>query len=173
MKQLGEKWGIPTELTSYLVLEPGMQVPRRLDATRGVAGGVASAMPAPSAMAAERRESEFDRAKQAATMRESRSVGDMAAMNDATTRRTATRSFTLVDGTWVDARPAAANARVVTVRPFSTAYFTLMERITELREPFALGERVEIHGRAVTIRLAADGAAQLDEAALAAVTRDW
>lgn len=173
MKQLGEKWGIPTELTSYLVLEPGMQVPRRLDATRGVAGGVASAMPAPSAMAAERRENEFDRAKQAATMRESRSVGDMAAMNDATTRRTATRSFTLVDGTWVDARPAAANARVVTVRPFSTAYFSLMERIAELREPFALGERVEIHGRAVTIRLAADGVAQLDEAALAAVTRDW
>jgi len=196
MKQLGEKWGIPTELTSYLVLEPGMQMPRRLDATRGVAsgrvidapnatskpardnavgvaGGVASTMPAPSAMAAERRESEFDRAKQAATMRESRSVGDMAAMNDATTRRTATRSFTLVDGIWVDARPAAANARVVTVRPFSTAYFALMDRIAELREPFALGERVEIHGRAVTIRLAADGAAQLDEAALAAVTRDW
>lgn len=195
MKELGEKWGIPTELTSYLVLEPGMQVPRRTNATRvidspnsvsgvtsqsgaasgsrGVAGGVASGAAAPSAVAAERRESEFDRAKQAATMRESRSVADVGAANDATSRRTATRSFTLVDSTWVDARPAAASARVVTVKPFSPAYFNLMERIAELREVFGVGERMEIHGRAVTIRLAADGIARFDEAALAAVTRDW
>jgi Ca-activated chloride channel family protein len=195
MKELGEKWGIPTELTSYLVLEPGMQVPRRANAprvidspnsvsgvtsqsgaasgSRGVAGGVASGVAAPSAVAAERRESEFDRAKQAATMRESRSMADVGAANDATSRRTATRSFTLVDSTWVDARPAATGARVVRVKPFSPAYFDLMERIAELRELFGVGERMEIHGRAVTIRLAADGIARFDEAALAAVTRDW
>mgnify|MGYP003450434682 FL=1 len=62
---------------------------------------------------------------------------------------------------------------MVTVKPFSPAYFDLMERIAELREVFGVGERMEIHGRAVTIRLAADGVARFDEAALAAVTRDW
>jgi hypothetical protein len=204
MRQLGEKWGIPTELTSYLVLEPGMQVAQRqnglrrdqsgravdspntvsttppasgpvfgrTDQTLGVAGGVASA-PSPSATASERKETEFDRAKQAATMRESRSMADFVTANTETSRRTATRSFTLVDSTWVDARPAATDARVVTVKPFSPAYFTLMERVGELRELFGVGERMEIHGRAVTIRLAADGAAKLDEAALTAITRDW
>ena len=205
MRQLGEKWGIPTELTSYLVLEPGMQVPqrqnglRRGDAERiidspnsistvsprsgdarasgGVAGGVASGAASPSPttgmVAAERKETEFDRAKQAASMRESRTVADLAAANTETSRRAASRSFTLVDSTWVDARPAGIGARVVTVKPFSPAYFTLMERVAELRELFGVGERMEIHGRAVTIRLAADGAARLDEAALTAITRDW
>ena len=203
MKQLGEKWGIPTELTSYLVLEPGMPVPggtsvlprsirpvRTLDSpgslsgvvvtgvtpntAAGVAGGVATgAVAAPSAAATGRRENEFDRAKQAATMRESRSVADAVSVDDATSRRTTTRSFTLVDSVWVDARPAATGARVVTVKPFSPAYFNLMERFAELREVFGVGGRMEIHGRAVTIRLAADGVVQLDEAALAALTRDW
>ena len=199
MRQLGEKWGIPTELTSYLVLEPGMQVTQRQNglrrdqsariidtpnaptttlgstdalASRGVAGGVASPS-ATGAAAAERKETEFDRAKQAATMRESRSMSDFVTANTETSRRTATRSFTLVDSTWVDARSAVADARVVTVKPFSPAYFTLMERVGELRELFGVGERMEIHGRAVTIRLAADGAARLDEAALTAITRDW
>ena len=192
MKQLGEKWGIPTELTSYLVLEPGMQVTPRQSGLRrdlpansgvvggvasGVAGGVASgaASPSPmtSAVAAERKENEFDRAKQAATMRESRTVAEMVVANTETSRRAATRSFTLVDSTWVDARPAATGARMVTVKPFSPAYFTLMERVAELRELFGVGERMEIHGRAVTIRLAEDGVARLDEAALTAITRDW
>ena len=73
----------------------------------------------------------------------------------------------------MDERPAAANAREVKVKPFSKAYFDLMERIPELREAFALGEKVEVHGKAVTIRLDAGGADSLDTATLDAVTRDW
>jgi len=45
--------------------------------------------------------------------------------------------------------------------------------VAELREAFALSERVEVHGRAVTVILAADGVEDLDGAALAALTRDW
>lgn len=204
IRSLGEKWGIPTELTSYLVLEPGMQVPRptpsrrgdlgarTLDspnsiaaptgdrqATRGVAGGVAigaagSASNAPAAAPAERARDEFELAKLAATMRESRSLSDVVVTGvDAGSRRTSTRSFTMVDSAWVDTRPAAKGARIISVKPFSPAYFALMERVSELREAFALGERVTVHGRAVTVRLAADGAEKLGEAALTAITRDW
>jgi Ca-activated chloride channel family protein len=190
MKQLGERWGIPTELTSYLVLEPGMQPQRTTgtarilpspnavsvvgsEATRaagsgsGVAGGVAA--PAPAVRA----RTEFEAAKQAAEMRDARSIAMNADATNANARRTTTRSFTLRDSVWVDDRPAADSARVITLRPFSPAYFTVMERIGELREVFGLGERLEVHGRAVTLRLAADGVARLDAAALDALTRDW
>jgi len=188
MRQLGERWGIPTELTSYLVLEPGMVAQRnpnvvppvdRADRQRleraGVSGAGAAtnaqpmSAPSPAAVAS----SDFERAKKAAEMRDARSVGDLAQESSASGRRTSTRSFRLDDSTWVDQRAASATARIVTIRPYSKAYFAAMERITELREAFGLGERVVVHGRAVTVRLAADGAESLDEAALAALARDW
>ncbi len=205
MRMLGERWGIPTELTSYMVLEPGMdprnvagvqgRVPARADGasrdlgrtqvvpleqqrgTARVAGEAAGVMPAPAAApdARTRQEAEFDRAKAAASMREARSLSDVVVTGvDASRQRMAgARSFTLVDGTWVDTRPAADKARTLTVKPYSAAYFAAMERIPELREVFALGDRVRVHGRAVTVVLAADGVESLDAAALAALTRDW
>lgn len=190
MRELGERWGIPTELTSYLVLEPGMdqaqlsprvmplgtlgrgaRPERVLDSPNSVSpatradAGVAAAAPAVT---------QFEAAKQAAAMREARSVADLAEREDATrVRRTATRQFTLVDGEWVDVRTPAERARQLRIRPFSKAYFAAMEQVPELREAFALGERVRVHGRAMTVVLAADGVEQLDAAALSALTRDW
>ena len=190
IRSLGERWGIPTELTSYLVLEPGMDrvatnIQRRdagairqtdasaaggrvnaMGANSGVASGTAA--PAPSAR------QEFEAAKSAATMREATSVADMMVSADESRfRRTGTRAFSMRDGVWVDERPEAANARVVKVRAFSKAYFALMEQIPELREAFALGDKVQVHGKAVTIRLDADGAEVLGASAIEAVTRDW
>ncbi len=188
LRELGERWGIPTELTSYLVLEPGMTVAnqsqpmRRGDLARGVAGASGtgandtgsarpSAAPAP-AMARER--SEFEAAKLSAEMRDARSVGeaDVAAAK-AGVRRAGTRSFVLQSGVWMDQRVAAKDARTVKVRPYSPAYFKLIEEISELKEIFALGESVEVHGRAVTILLASDATEKLDTATIAAVVRDW
>lgn len=187
IRSLGERWGIPTELTSYLVLEPGMdQVAGNLSrrdagqmrpADAAVSGGRASNLgasstAAPSSAPAARQE--FEAAKSAAVMREAISVADMMTSTDESRfRRTGTRAFTLRDGLWVDDRPETAGARQVRVRPFSKAYFELMDRIPELREAFALGERVQVHGKAVTIRLDADGAEALEASALDAVTRDW
>ena len=175
MKRLGERWGIPTELTSYLVLEPGMQpspmaAPSRV--TGGVTGGVAGGVAAPPP-AATRARSEFEAAKQAAEMRDARSLAMNADLPNAISRRTTTRSFSLRDSVWVDDRPVATGARVVTVKPFSPAYFTLIERLPELRELFGVSDRLELHGRAVTVRLAEDGAVRLDGAALDALVRDW
>ncbi len=197
MKQLGERWGIPTELTSYLVLEPGMQPVRAtngpaatgsvpsvrretaragLGATSGSTGGsandLAARAPAPASVAQERSRNEFEVAKAAAEMRDARSI-DLRQDAGSGRRSTTTRTFALRDGTWVDERPKAADGRVYTIKPFSPAYFAAMERIPELREILALGEKVEVHGRAMTIRLAADGMEQLDERALTALGRDW
>jgi Ca-activated chloride channel family protein len=190
IRTLGEKWGIPTELTSYLVLEPGMvaNAPRDLsaqstggatgrnerpDASRrgqtGIAGAGTSAQPsaAPPPTA-------FDLAKAAAEMRSSRSLGDIAAeRDDAQLRRTANRVFALRDSVWMDTRAEAAGARRVVVRPYSPAYFALIERVGELRDILAIGERVEVHGTRVTLVLAADGVARLAPTALADFARDW
>jgi hypothetical protein len=189
MKQLGERWGIPTELTSYLVLEPGMVAQRanvndvargRGDQTRRLeqavvtgsadsrgAGAASNAPAAPPAV------QQFESAKAAAEMRESRSLAMSDATNASGRRSTTTRTFALKDSVWTDDRPAAANARTISIKPFSPAYFAAMERVSELREIFALGERVQVHGRALIIKLSADGLEQLDERALTALTRDW
>ena len=177
IRELGERWGIPTELTSYLVLEPGMDamvaqgspvsLRSQVQRAAGNAASQRASAPAP-AMA-------FESAKAAATMREARSLADVSAAteSDANSRQTSTRRFVQRDGLWLDTRSAAKDARIVKVRPYSAAYFAAMDRVAELREAFALSERVEVHGRAVTVILAADGVEDLDGAALAALTRDW
>ncbi len=190
IRMLGERWGIPTELTSYLVREPGMarqnvqDVGRRAQPARD-RGDVGSALnstvvtgvaPAPAGAASgapATASSDFERAKAAAEMRSARSLADVARREEDGSRRVGSRSFVRRDSSWVDLRPAAAGARTVTVIAYSPAYFALIERIADLREVFALGERVEVHGRAVTLRVAADGVKTLDAAALAAITRDW
>lgn len=186
IRQLGERWGIPTELTSYLVLEPGMDqlvatmpsdVPV-IDGVRRTGGAVSQgqdrggrgfvvAAPPPAAR-------EFEAAKAAATMRASRSVAESAADLDArVVRRTATRMFTLQDSVWIDTRVPGVDARRVTVRAYSPAYFALIERVPELREILAVGDRLLVHGRAVTLEVAERGVERLESAALTAFTRDW
>ena len=190
IRALGEKWGIPTELTSYLVLEPGMvanSTPRdgrpmpattptrraeqdrlgRGQLSSGSASGAGSAtQPAAPPTA-------FESAKAAAEMRGARSVGDLAERDDAALRRTANRVFVLRDSVWTDTRAESAAARRVVVKPFSPAYFALIDGVSELREILAIGERVEVHGTRVTLVLAADGAERLGTSALADFVRDW
>jgi len=116
----------------------------------------------------------FEDARRAASQRASRSVADAVGEMDAqNTRRTASRMFVLQDSVWTDTRSASARARTVRVRPYSDAYFALMNRTPELREVFALGDRVEARGRAVTVVLAADGLERLSAADVDAITRDW
>lgn len=178
IKQLGERWGIPTVFTSYLVLEPGMQIldsPNSLSqvvvtGTRGASGvgGAASPSAPPPARVA------FEEARAAASQRAARSVADAEGeMDKRVTRRTGSRMFVMRDSVWTDTRSAAAQARTVRVRPYSDAYFALMTRTPELREVFALGDRVEARGRAVTLVLAANGVERLSAGEIDAITRDW
>jgi Ca-activated chloride channel family protein len=194
IRTLGTRWGIPTELTSYLVLEPGMtnvaaappSQRRALEAlnqvvTTGTRGAeperildspnsismIASSRPAAEA-------SSFDQAKAAAEMRDARSVGQMdAAMDAARMRRAAGRTFVMRDSSWVEQRAAGTDARRVSVKPYSAAYFALMERVPELREVFALGDRVELQGVRLTLVLAADGIEVMSPRALTQFVQDW
>ncbi|MEX2180656.1 MAG: VIT domain-containing protein [Gemmatimonadaceae bacterium] len=186
IRSLGERWGIPTELTSYLVLEPGMVASGqgRLDAGAGSGGDPVlrrerdvnrlSGVTVTDAAAPSAPERAFEAAKAAAGMRESRTVADAElALDDTKMRRTANRVFTIRDSVWTDSRAEAAGARKVRVRAYSPAYFALMERVPELREILALGERVQAHGARVTLVLATDGVEMLSAPELTAFTRDW
>jgi len=204
LRELGTRYGIPTELSSYLVLEPGMQVGQALGAgvrRQGEPGADAAvtrtqifrgtkqevrtdaadaAAPAPVAVANESRERRFEMAKAAAAQRAATtlSAADSSAADfgGASVRRVGTRTFALSNRTWTDTR-YSASMRTVRVKPYSAAYFALLERIEDLRAPFALATdaapAVIVAGRTVAVALAADGAETLGAREIAAVEGAW
>jgi Ca-activated chloride channel family protein len=170
LRQLGERYGIPTELTSYLVKEPMLPV-----VTTGQAHVLNAPAPAPVAVATTL-EDRFDAAKVASEQRGVRSLDEIdrglrRAGRD-TLRTMGSRTFRLIGDAWTDTRPLAG-ARTVSVQAYSAAYFALVQRIPELAPMFALGEQVVVHGHAVAIRVTNGGVTQFDAAALDAIVRDW
>jgi Ca-activated chloride channel family protein len=174
IRELGERFGIPTEFSSYLVVEPGMN--RRLMDARGaqlngvVTTGVATGRAAPAAV-------QFEAAKSAAAQRSatSLSAADAAvgmSRDDANVRRAGNVTFVLRDSVWTDARYKKSGP-VLRVKPFSDAYFKLIEMIPELREPFSVGERVIVAGRSMAIELTASGKERLTDGDATLVRDRW
>lgn len=183
LRRLGERWGIPTELSSYLVLEPGMQKQRG----RLPAAGPASAS-APAAMNAVQR---FESARRAAAMRSATSMDAANAaqallpapgqpQTDATPatpapapeRLIAGRRLVLVGNTWTQVGIASGSRRTtVTVQPFSTAWFALVHGTPVLRDLLAAGERVRVSSADVVLVVAPTGVATLSPAELERVVR--
>jgi len=188
IRELGEKYSIPTEFTSYLVLEPGM---RRDFATGGgaqlndvVVTGVATqadgrvagaaAAPPPAASAPARANAAFESARTAAKQRSATNMAavDEMAASSADTRRVGSRTFVLRNGVWTEAR-RVESMKIVKVQAFSAAYFELMETIPELREVFALGDRVHVTGREIAIEITSDGSQSLTDSELASIKARW
>lgn len=173
IRTLATRYGIPTELTSYLVVEPGMAPPRMTPTTRARSGGVAP-LPMPRAQASVR---EFDAARSASKLRAAVSLADEGVAGaggggDGETRLVGGRSFIPRDGVWTDVAHVA-NRPTVRVRPFGEGYFRLLELIPELAEPFALGDRVVVAGRELSIELSPDAPEVLDAATLARTRKGW
>ncbi|HKV75351.1 MAG TPA: VIT domain-containing protein [Gemmatimonadales bacterium] len=177
IRDLGLRYGIITEYTSYLVQEPGIAgQPRELDDARRI-------MPS-AAPAAQTGATGFRRADASARRAE---VSNLAAadsfeadkVKDAEgagggqkVQRVGGRLFVERDGVWTDARHASS-LRVVSVRPFSEAYFALVRALPELARWLPAGEQVVVAGRRVSLRVAADGSATLDQAVLARTVKDF
>ena len=175
LRQLGERYGIPTELTSYLVTEQAGISP---NPAPPMGGGIRKqAMPmrqdanAPSAPAAQ-----FEAAKTASEQRGAVSLAqlDKDALRDKkeSVRVAGNRTFTFQDSVWTETR-TASGIPVIKVKAFSPAYFALVQNVPELAPLFAIGERVRVYGRRVAIEVAPDGITQLDAAALADAVRNW
>jgi Ca-activated chloride channel family protein len=185
IRELGERYGIPTEFTSYFVKEPGVMADASGNIVGQTSGGgvrremaVGRGMAVPPSVAAPR-EQQFKAAKASQEQRAAVSLQsldamekDQAAANGVEMRRAGTRMFQRVDGIWTDVR-VAPDMKRVKVKAYSAAYFALAESLTGLRESLALGEKVVVAGRAVAIEVTDTGAETLSERELESVRSNW
>jgi hypothetical protein len=88
------------------------------------------------------------------------------------TQRVNGRTFVSRDGVWTDARyrPTMPTTKI---KPFSHAYFDLLERLPELRAVFALGGNVLVAGKDRAISLSDSGVAELTAAEITAIVSAW
>jgi Ca-activated chloride channel family protein len=164
VRDLGLRYGILTEYTSYLVQEPEAvaagPVPLREDRWR--------AQNAPAAPAAQTGAVAFEGAEASARMREVKSLADADAVSrraterlgsagpGSATRTVAGRIFVQRGGIWTDALHRDS-LQVTVVAPYSDAYFALVRALPELGPWLRAGNDVLVAGRRVSIRIAATG----------------
>jgi Ca-activated chloride channel family protein len=169
IRELGERYAIPTEFTSYLVTEPGMQNQQILIANGGLkSANIAMPAAAPAAKA-------FESARSASAQRAATSLAAADAIDQkdvSTTKRVGSRVFALHDGVWIDTAKSDS-ARTVKVKPFSPAYFQLIDAIPELRDVFALGDKVIVAVRGVAVEVTESGAEKISDADLKAIQENW
>ncbi|MGH7651385.1 MAG: VWA domain-containing protein, partial [Gemmatimonadaceae bacterium] len=180
IRSLGDQFGIPTEFSSYLVVEPGMNRQPMIGLSGSVGGvtngvvltGVATAAPV-SVMSAP---VQFEAAKTAAAQRSvtNLSAADAVsgARNDANVRRSGNVTFVLRDSVWTDVRYKKSGT-VLRVKPYSDAYFKLLELQPDLREALAVGERAIVVGRDMAIEVTPSGVERLTDRDLATLRDRW
>ena len=167
VRELGLRYGILTEYTSYLVQEPVQQALRRearpMEAMapqlRGGAGAASSQAGAP-AVAAARSSARFQDASNLASadaVAEER-MGELAGgrADARSVRRVGGRVFLLNGSVWTDASHRDS-LRVIDVAPFSDAYFALVRQVPEIAPLLKAGEEVLIAGRRASIRITGNG----------------
>jgi Ca-activated chloride channel family protein len=179
IRSLGERYGIPTEFSSYLVVEPGMRLAGR---TRGNVGGLAptmvdavgaSAAP-PSAPAPQSaNEARFEMSRQAAAQRDAKSIAAIDSMSAASgTRQVGVRQFVQQGKVWTDQRYVPTQ-RTVQVKAFSPLYFELVNQLTGLKDALALGDEVLVSGRDVAIQVGASGLERMTSQQLTELVKAW
>jgi hypothetical protein len=178
IRDLGERFGIPTEFSSYLVVEPGMNHQRAVGFGGTQLNGVVTtgaATPSASPTA------QFEAAKSAAAQRSATSLsaadaavgmGDSGSGRRDNVTRAGNVTFVLRDSVWTDVRYKQTGT-VLRVKPFSDAYFKLIELVPELREPFSVGERVIVSGRSMAIELTQLGVDRLADRDLTLIRDRW
>jgi Ca-activated chloride channel family protein len=185
IRMLGERYGIPTEFTSYLVTEPQFAMNRQAQTRRDMprlasaASGVASPAAPPAA------EMRFESAKAASAQRAASSIAVLDSISlaktsvdakekdaSASTRTVNGHTFVLRDGVWTDSR-FTTSLTITKIKPFSKAYFDLVAALPELRASLALGDRVIAVGRDRAISTSDDGVSELAPSLLAAIVKAW
>ncbi len=189
IRSLGEKYGIPTEFTSFLVQEPGTngaglaRAPRvigsgRLELSAMVVTGAAVASAATS-------NKSFEAARQATAQRAATNLTAVDASVSSTTSGSSTgttsrigdRTFVLTNGVWKDSRLARSVGDsgnvIVRIQAFSPAYFSVLELVPSIKPMLALGDRVMVAGRGVVLEVGPTGATTLDPHDATALRSGW
>lgn len=143
IRELGLRYGVITEYTSYLVLEPGQTV-----AT------------APAAPAAQTGNEAFRRAERSAQLAESKSLAAADAVAErggrSSERRVGGRIFVQRGDVWTDAAHADS-VQLVRVAAYSPAWFSLVRALPELAPWLEAGPEVLVAGRRISLRIGAEG----------------
>lgn len=186
VRELGLRYGILTEYTSYLVQEPtplasGPRDDRLLRAQRPRDEAAASRQPAPaSAPIAQTGKQAFERAKESGRMSSATSLAEAdAAVEDkmnglgaagAEMRRAGGHVFQLREGVWTDLSHADS-LKLVTVAPFSSAYFALTRALPELAATLHGSDPIIIAGRQASVKIADGGKSTLSDAEVKELVR--
>ena len=157
LKQLALRYGILTEYTSYLVQEPNVVARRDMEERL-----LRAPAPAPANQAGT---ASVDRSGRERVMLEAVTVtaSDAAALGDLRarsginpTQRVGGRLFILRDSTWTDLGHGDS-LNVITVAPYSDAYFALLHALPDLTPAAGLGPSVLVAGRRASIKIESGG----------------
>jgi Ca-activated chloride channel homolog len=164
LKQLALRYGILTEYTSYLVQEPTVALRREAEnrVIQAPAPTPADQVGAGAVGRAARERSMVDAATvvglQAVTVTATSEFDELrrahAGINP--TQRIGGRLFIMRDSTWTDLGHSDS-LRVVSIAPYSDAYFALLKALPDLREAAALEPAVLVAGRRVSVKIVEGG----------------
>jgi Ca-activated chloride channel family protein len=182
IRQLGLRYGILTEYTSYLVEEPQLAMTRP-EAAMDEARNLAAAPAEQSGAEAFRRAQASSRLREADRLEEAEVliagvVADKAGLAGGATgegvagsvRHVGRRLLVFRAGTWTDVT-FETSLKMIEVAPFSEAYFELVRRLPAIKAYFALGERVVIAGEGMALSLTPNGVTKWTPNDLQAVLR--
>jgi hypothetical protein len=87
-------------------------------------------------------------------------------------RRVGGRLFKDKEGVWTDAQHLDS-LRVLTVQPYSPAYFALAKALPELTRYLSAGDKVLVAGKRVSIKVAPEGVTSLAAAEVTRTVKDF
>jgi len=180
LKQLALRYGILTEYTSYLVQEPSVALRRQAENRVMQAP---AAVPADQAGSASVERAERDRSMSAALYLDGVVITGAAKASDLDknrrarsginpTQRIGGRLFIMRDSTWTDLGHGDS-LRVVSIAPYSDAYFALLKALPDLREVAALEPAVLVAGRRASIKIETGGKTRWNPGELERLVRDF
>jgi len=182
IRDLGLRYGILTEYTSYLVVEPGAEGPVAMDRLDPAALGGVSAAREMSGSTAFRRAEASSKMAQATSLSAADEAAEERMVNAAPSspggrsvesKRAGGRVFIHRDGVWTDLAHKPTQ-RVVTVAAYSDAYFALVRAMPELAPCLGVGDTIVLAGRSVSVRIATGGGITAwQPGALDATVRDF
>lgn len=168
------RYGLLSEYTSYLVQEP-------TDVAQ-LGAGRPALMPAPvsSAPKASVGEEAVQRAERSRRQREvsnladldEADVGGIARGHMPQTRQVAGRLFKEIDGVWTDLGHDDDH-RVVTIAPFSRAYFAVLAALPELEGYVKAFDAVVVAGETISVAIGDDGITEVDSDAVTRLVRGF
>lgn len=179
LKQLALRYGILTEYTAYLVQEPNV-VARGLEEDRLMNAPA----PAPAEQAGSKAvgRAERERSMRDAVHLDAVVVTAQGAANgfDAArahsgispTQRIGGRLFIMRDSTWTDLGHGDS-LNVVSIAPYSEAYFALLKALPDLREAAALEPAVLVAGKHTSIKIGGGGKTRWNPGELERLVREF